>query len=302
MKCPCVYVVILNWQRPDDTVACVHSVESSNSINIDLRLLVVDSGSADNSVQEISTACPGVELLALPKNLGFAGGSNAGINHALEHAADLILLLNNDTVVEPSAISALVRALDQDEAWSVAVPKICYYDEPRCIWAAGARWRRFPPRVTMIGFARRDAPQYDRARELTYATGCALLVRRSVFDEIGGFDATFVNYQEDYDFCYRARQAGHRLIYVPQAVVLHRVSQSLGQDAPARWYYLGRNAVLFYRPGVRFSWWALYSYLAWAVVREVTKGNLSHLPAFLKGARDGFALLPQPQNVSARKG
>jgi GT2 family glycosyltransferase len=285
-----VYVVILNWERPADTVACVCSIESENPVGVDLHVLVVDNGSTGGSVQEILNACPDVELLALPENLGFAGGNNAGINHALERGADLVLLLNNDTIVEPGAVAALVRSLDQDESWSIAVPKICYHDEPRRIWAAGARWRRFPPRVTMVGFGRRDASRYNRAHELAYATGCALLVRRSVFDDVGGFDPMFVNYQEDYDLCYRARQAGHRLVYVPQAVVLHKVSQSLGHAAPARWCYLGRNNVLFYRPGERFSWWALMSFLAWVIAREAIKGNISRLPAFVRGVREGVKL------------
>lgn len=288
MEWPFVYVVILNWQRSDDTIACVRSIESGDYAN--LHLLVVDNGSTDDSVRKISAACPKVELLTLPENLGFAGGNNAGIGHALEHGADLILLLNNDTIVRPSAIAELVQALEQNESWAIAVPKVCYHDEPQRIWAAGARWRRFPPRVTMIGYGKQDAPQYNRACELTYATGCALLVRRSVFDEIGGFDPTFINYQEDYDFCYRARQAGHRLTYVPQAVVLHKVSQSLGHDAPERWHYLGRNTVLFYRPGVRFSWWALLSFLIWVVMREIIRGNISRLPAFARGVLEGINL------------
>ncbi|MBN1888605.1 MAG: glycosyltransferase family 2 protein [Thermoflexales bacterium] len=291
---PCTYVVILNWRRPDDTLACIQSVQASRYPNT--RLLVVDNGSGDESVSRISAAYPGVALLALPENLGFAGGNNAGIRHALEGGAELVLVLNNDTVVEPDTLSELVRGLAQ-AGGSIGVPKICYYDEPGRIWAAGARWRRFPPRVTMVGFGKWDAPEYNQPGELSYATGCALLIGRSVFEAIGGFDPAFVNYQEDYDFCYRARQAGHRLAYVPQAVVRHKVSQSLGQQSPARWHYLGRNAVLFYRPGERFSWGALGSFLAWVVLREIVQGNLSRLPAYLGGVREGLAVLQQAPSV-----
>jgi GT2 family glycosyltransferase len=289
MTNPSVHVVILNWERAHDTLACVRSVRASDYE--DLRLLVVDNGSTDNSVQEISAAFPDAELLALPENSGFAGGNNAGIAHVVPHAPDLILLLNNDTVVEPNAISELVQSLVQDERWSIAVPKICYHDNPQRIWAAGCRWRRFPPRVTMIGLDQIDGPKYHHARELSYATGCALLARREVFEETQGFDPRFVNYHEDYDFCYRARQASFRLTYVPQATVLHKVSQSLGQDHSARWYYLGRNNVLFYRPGERFPWWALLSFLIWGTLREVKNGHLKLLPAFWRGVRDGFAAL-----------
>jgi len=288
--------VILNWQRPDDTVACIRSVRSNTYTN--LQLLVVDNGSADNSVAVISAAFPNVELLALPENLGFAGGNNAGINHALNAGADLILLLNNDTVLDPNVVSELVRALDENETSAIAVPKICYFDDPSRIWAAGCRWRRFPPRVTMIGFNKTDGNEFDRPRELTYATGCALLVRRGVFETIQGFDPLFKNYHEDYDFCYRARQNGHRLLYVPQARVLHKVSQSLGENAPDRWYFLGRNSVLFYQPGVRFSWWALLGFLGWVTIREVVNGHLAQIPAFWKGVRDGFALFQRTNSIT----
>lgn len=285
MREPLIYVVIPNWERPNDTVACVRSVEADGYSN--LRILVVDNGSTDNSVDSISAACPEVEILALPENLGFAGGSNAGTDWALQRAADFVFLLNNDTVVVPSAITALVRALDEDTTWSIAVPKICLHDEPQIIWAAGCRWRRFPPQIKMIGFGKRDAAQYNRTRELLYATGCALLVRRSVLEDVQGFDPRFANYQEDYDFCYRARQAGHRLLYVPDATILHKVAQSLGEGSHIRWHYLGRNKVLLYRPGERSSWGTLFTSVAWTIVRETTKGNMAAMPAFVQGVLEG---------------
>jgi hypothetical protein len=247
----------------------------------------------DSSVQQISEACPETDMLVLEKNLGYAGGNNAGISYALENGADLIFLLNNDTIVDPNTISELVKCLEEESAWAITVPKILYYSKPGHIWAAGARWRRFPPRVTMIGFNKKDAPRYNHIRELTYATGCALMVKRAVFTHIGGFDPVFINYQEDYDFCYRARQAGYRLLYVPQAIVMHKVSRSLGHDAPERWHYLGRNTVLFYRPGERFSWTSLLSFLGWVVLRELVNGNGSHLPAFWRGVYEGFTVLQQ---------
>jgi GT2 family glycosyltransferase len=288
MNEPLVYVVIPNWEHAEDTIACVRSVEADGYPHV--RVLVVDNGSADNSVDRISAACPEAALIALEENLGFAGGSNAGIDSAVQRGAELVLLLNNDTIVVPGSIAALVRALTEDRTWSIAVPKICFHDEPDRIWAAGCRWRRFPPQVKMIGFGKRDAPRYNYAQELLYATGCALLVRRSVFEDVRGFDPRFKNYQEDYDFCYRARQAGHRLVYVHQATVLHKVAQSLGETSPIRWHYLGRNTVLFYRPGERFSWGALFSSVVWTIVRETVKGNVARVPAFVQGVLNGIGV------------
>lgn len=293
-KQPVVHVVIPNWEQPNDTLACVRSVQKDDYPS--LRVLVVDNGSTDESAARISARCPDVRLLALPENLGFAGGSNVGINHALQQGADLVFLLNNDTILLPGTITSLVRALARDSTWSIAVPKICFHNEPQRIWAAGCRWRRFPPQVKMIGFGKPDIPRYNCVRELRYATGCALLMRRSVIEDVRGFDAEFRNYQEDYDFCYRARQAGHRLLYVPRATVLHKVARSLGEGSPVRWHYLGRNTVLFYRPGERFSWTTLVGSVAWTMVRETVKGNVATIPAYARGVVEGIRLLQERES------
>lgn len=285
---PLICVIILNWQRPSDTIACVRSIQMNEVAN--LRLLVVDNGSQDDSIQMISKACPNVEILSLPENLGFAGGNNAGIEYAVTAAADYIFVLNNDTIVQTRSISVLVQTLEWNTTWAIAVPKICYYSAPERIWAAGACWKRFPPRVKMIGFGALDSPRYNHQRELEYATGCALLGRREVFEMVGGFNPDFVNYHEDYDFCYRARKVGYRLVYAPQSVILHKVSRSLGAESPTRWHYLGRNTVLFYRPGQRFSWSTFYSAVIWIIGRETLKGHQTQVAAFLRGVREGLAL------------
>ena len=147
---PHVTVIIVNWQRAQDTIECVRSVQQSK--HTDVRILVVDNGSQDNSVAQLRESLPGVTLLSLPENLGFSGGYNAGIREALKHDADFLFLLNNDTVIEPDTISQLLAA-----PWDVAIPKILYFDAPDTIWSTGAQWRRFPPSVKMIGPAKQTA-------------------------------------------------------------------------------------------------------------------------------------------------
>ena len=286
-----VYVVIVNWERPHDTIECVRSVQASDVAQ--LEILVVDNGSTDDSMQQISQACPGVTLLALPRNLGFAGGYNAGIECALASGAEFVFILNNDTTIEPMTIRALVAA-----PWDVCVPKILRYHEPGRIWAAGARWRRFPPSVVMLGYGilehgEADGPQWDSPRPLDYATGCALMIKRRVLKEVGGFDPDFENYMEDYDFCHRVRAVGYSIGYVPKAKVFHKVSQALGLASPRWWWYMGRNTVLFYRKGRRFSSWQLWSFASWVTLRETVKGNVSCLPHFWRGVKNGLEFLEQ---------
>jgi GT2 family glycosyltransferase len=247
---------------------------------------VVDNGSQDNSVNEINQACPQVVMVRLPKNLGFTGGYNAGIEWSLNIGAQNILLLNNDTIVYPQTLPALLAA-----PWDVSVPKILNYDDHNKIWAAGCRWRSFPPSVLMIGFGKPDGPEYDRPGPLGFATGCALLCKRRIFETVGGFDPVFESYMEDYDFSYRLIAAGFKMGYVPEARLLHRGSMTLGNTSRSFWRLLGRNTVLFYRKGQRYSKRDLATHLIYISLRETFKGHYSLMSPFWQGIQEGFTLL-----------
>jgi hypothetical protein len=277
-------VVIVNWQRPNDTIECIQSLKNAGVTAGEI--LLVDNGSQDSSVEHILSAHPGIQVESLPQNLGFAGGYNAGITLAMHNKADYIFLLNNDTTLDPHAITAL-----RDSGWDVAIPKILFYDQPEIIWAAGARWRVFPPAVVMNGYLKADGPAHDQSKALRYATGCAILARRQVFEALGGFDQNFENYMEDYDLFFRIHASGYRVGYVPQARVYHKVSQTLGIQSPLRWRYLGRNTVLFYLKDRRFSVWMLWCYLGWFFVREIFKGNARSLPMFWAGIKEGLVCI-----------
>ncbi len=274
-------VVIVNWGRPADTIECVKSLFNAGIPSGDI--LVIDNGSHDDSVEQIKKTCPAIEIHALVENRGFSGGYNYGIGLALKSGASKIFLLNNDTIVDKDTIPLLF-----DSNWDVSVPKIYFYDNPKLIWAAGARWRDFPPMVIMRGYKQQDNPGYDKPIPLQYATACAIMIGRNVFERVGGFDGEYENYQEDYDFTYRARAAGFTIGYIPEAKVWHKVSMSLGAQSQKKWWYLGRNSVLFYRKDKRFPFWVLPSFLAWITIRESLKLNFRNLPEFWKGVQVGI--------------
>lgn len=278
-----VVVVIVNWERPLDTIQCIQSVLESDHQKIEV--ILVDNGSQDDSVDRFRQEFSGLSIIELAQNEGFTGGYNAGIDFALKAGADYIFILNNDTVVEKNTISRLVEA-DLD----ISVPKITFYDSPTTIWAAGAHWRSFPPTIKMIGYKKPDSPKYNQDQQIDYTTGCALLVKRAVLDEIYGFDPRYVNYMEDYDFSFRARESGFVIGYVPGAVVKHKVSRSLGESSPQRWKYLGRNTVLFYRHKDRFESTILWFVLGWIFLREMINGNAAYLPAFWDGVKEGLSI------------
>ena len=279
-----VAVVIVNYELPQDTITCLQSLAESSIEH--LHILVIDNGSKDDSISQIRTAFKDVEILALPTNTGFVGGYNAGIERALASDVSHIFLLNNDTTVDPSSLQFLLNS-----PWDIAVPKILLMAKPATIWSAGARWRHFPPSVVMNGYLKMDDGSYDEQHPLEFATGCALMVKRHVFESIGGFDNEFENYTEDYDFFYRAGKAGFSSGYIPQARIYHKVSATIGADSPEKWWYMGRNTVLFYRKENRLPAWKLWCQLTWVLIRESIKGNVGLMPAYWHGIQSGRRLL-----------
>lgn len=286
MEAKLVYVVILNWNRAQDTIECLQSLARCDYANY--RPLVVDNGSTDGSPDVIRAAFPAVEMIINEDNLGFAQASNIGIEYALHQGADYVFLLNNDALVDRRLLSGLVTVGESDSRIGMLVPKIYYHGEERRLWSAGAQWRRFPPRVTIIGFGREDGPEYNVQREVDFATGCAMLIKREVFERAGLFDPAFFMYHEDYDFSARVRRAGYRIVYVPQAVMWHKVSASTGEQSSLKWYYLGKYTVPFYLKHCRPPRLSLALFAFWVLARETVKGNIRYLPPYLKGLHDGW--------------
>lgn len=296
---PTVSVVVLNWNGKEtvcDTIASVLNLASPTP-----NVIVVDNASTDGSDVELERRFPQVTLIRSAVNLGFAAGNNVGIAHALESDADCVLLLNNDTRLEPSAVNWMVSAMFADSRRGAVVPKIYFYSprEERRIWAAGARWRTWPPRVTMRGYRQRDLEQYDVPCTVEYATGCALLIRRETFEATGLLDESYFMYQEDYAFCDRVRAHNLTLWYEPKAEVHHLVSASTGEGSPQKWRYWSQSMVLFYAQHYGHRWWAvlpLATFLLWVAARELVKGQRGWVRPLCQGAMAGWGKLRKIRN------
>jgi len=281
-------VIQVNYERPSDTIECIRSLQQSRYPH--LRIVLVDNGSQDNSVELLKEEFPELPLICIPKNIKFTGGHNAGIRAALETGATHVFILNNDTILDPDTIPCLMQAMENDH-WDVVVPKIVYYDDPQIIWSAGAHYRSFPPGVVMNGLLKPDAPRYNRAGPLDYATGCAFIARREVFDVIGGFDDDFGLYNDDWDFFYRLKHAGFKTGYIPQARILHKVSRTLGRYPAGQRFYIARNSVLFFRKQNRFPVYVVWLHIAWILVREALKGRAADLKDYWQGFQEGFRVM-----------
>ena len=240
-----VAVIILNWNGKDDTLECLHSVAAIDYPA--LEVVVVDNGSQDGSVQAIRAAFPHITIVETGANLGYAGGNNAGIRYCLENlSTDFLLLLNNDTLVDPHFITRLVVASHEHPRAAVLGPKILRCEPPDVLWFAGGYWKAHNSSFSHVGDGEKDTGQFDEDKETDFVTGCAMLMRTSVVREIGPLDERFFLTHEDVDWCYRARSAGYSCRFVPAARVHHKVSASFARGrASLGIYFTARNRLLW---------------------------------------------------------
>lgn len=241
-----LWVVVLNWQLPDDTAACLASLVAAGVPPG--QIIVVDNGSADDSVDRLRrTADPAVTILALSENRGFAAGNNVGIRAALEAGAEWVWLLNNDTLVAPDCPQRLAAAARRHPGYHLLSPLIVYHDEPSRIWSLGDR--RMAGTLLTRGLYR-DRPLPAALPELIpvdFLSACSLLVQREVFAAAGMLDERYFMYGEDADFCLRAARCGFRLGCATQAQVRHKVSRSTQAARPTRLALKLSSQIRFYR-------------------------------------------------------
>ena len=250
-------VVLVNYAGATDTEACLASLRSAT---VSLRIVVVDNTPDDALLRPVFERYRDVTGLFPGENLGFGRGNNLGCEWLLENTGcKSVFILNNDAMVRPSTIERLHDELTARPGCGITVPKIVLSDRPDIVWYSGGSvdWKRGGSRIE--GFlASAASTDGDEPREVGFATGCAMLVRRSVLAATRGFDPRFFMYEEDLELSIRVRESNWSIVYVPDAVVEHRVQGSMrdsGQTLTGKWhvdnpnfdfhaYHMSRNKLL----------------------------------------------------------
>jgi len=239
---PLVYIVVLNWNGREDTLACLRSLEPV--WNERTKGIVVDNGSTDGTPDAVRAAFAAVEVLEAGRNLGFTGGNNIGLRFALDRGADYVLLLNNDTVVAPGFLREMLTVAIVSEEIGFVSPKICFLDPPDLLWFAGARFSTWTGYGRVMGYREPDRGQYDTVRTTDRPCGCAVLVSRRLCREAGLMDDRLFLYADEVEWMLRARKHGFKACYAPKAKVWHKVSASVGREShPDAFYYGVRNTL-----------------------------------------------------------
>ncbi len=271
---PKASVIIVNANHLHDLKRCLPSIFRQRYP--DYEILVVDNASTDGSVEYLAREFPQAKVIRNEANLGYAGANNVGFKHA---SGEYIAILNPDTRVEPDWLKELVIALQADVKSGLATPKILMMDDPARVNTCGNE-------ITLTGltFCRgldQPAEKYNQLEIVSAVSGAAFVIKRSVLEQIGGFDGTFFMYYEDTDLSLRAMLAGYTCLYVPTSVVYH---QYAFRFTPGKCFLQERNRYLSLLKTLR--WRTLITLLPMLL--------LSELIAW------GYVLLRGPEHIRSK--
>jgi hypothetical protein len=255
---PRVSVVILSWNTRELLAACLASLRDAPD-RTTRELIVVDNASTDGSAEMVARVFPQVTLLRNAENRGYTAGNNTGAAHA---TGELLFLLNSDTELRPGALDTLAAFLDGHPGHAACAPRLDRPDgtpQPSCKTLPTLRTavfydtvfeRWFPGNRVLPHYEMRDF-DHTSSRDVEQPPGAALLVRRALFEQLGGLDERMWLFYSDVDFCRRLAADGHRTAYVAEARVLHHEGRSTGQypEFGAIWH---RDRLAYYRQA--FGW------------------------------------------------
>lgn len=258
-----VFISIIDFNGKENTTECLNAIDSMKIENFRLNVIVIDNSSKIEFRPNKTFRNFSLKIIRNKENLGFAGGNNVGIRYALEHGADYVLVLNNDTLVDKNLIEELLKVAD-DKNIGILAPKIYFApgfefhknryskkDLGMVFWYAGGEmdWQN------VIGHHKGvdevDHGQYDDILETQFASGCCIFIKKAVFDKVGLFDNKYFLYYEDADFSERVKKADFKIVYVPKAALWHKNAGSAGgSGSKLQDYYITRNRLLF---GARYA-------------------------------------------------
>lgn len=247
-------IIIVSWNVKDDLLRCLSSLRD-NAPSESVEVIVVDNMSSDGTVDGLKQTFPEVTVIANQENRGFASANNQGL--AVSHGC-YVLFLNPDTIVHPNSLDKLIAFMDSNPDVGACGAKLLYADG-----SIQASVKQFPSfRVALYrhtifrslrlfrGCYRKWAMKdfdYDRQLDVDQVSGAAMMVRRSVIDEVGSMDEAFFMYYEEVDLCYRIKQRGWRVMFLPDAVITHLSGRSAKQIRLKRRLMMFKSLMVFFR-------------------------------------------------------
>ena len=226
MLSPHVVIIVLNWNGINFVIDCLKSLKKIHSQSVEI--LVVDNNSTDGSRESIKKNFPEFNILVLDKNYGYARGNNKGFESLKKNPPEFVCFLNNDTIVEKDFLVHILNAVKKYGNKYIYGPKILFLDKPEKIWYNGGivDLEKGIIKHNNIGFI--DSEKKSEIKKTDYITGCCLFLHWEKLCLLNGFDEGFKMYGEDVDLCLRASKIDIGCRVVPNSVIYHAVSSSLG--------------------------------------------------------------------------
>lgn len=288
-----VSIILVNYNGYKDTIECIESLSLCNYR--DFEVILVDNASTDNSGASLKDKYSDnskVTYIESKENNGFAAGNNLGIEYALKQGTDYVLLLNNDTLVEPDFLDKLMKGIAKEVNCGLAIGKILYEAERDKIWYAGGSLSSITGRNSHYRYNMSDDNSSGIPEHVTYATGCMMLIPRRTLEDVGMLSEEYFMYEEDADYCVKVRKAGYDIVYVPDSRIYHKVSSSASNLGDMQQYYIVRNKFIMLRENYKLPvrWLAYFicncQYIKRCITKEISfKNFVNAKKAFIRGER-----------------
>ena len=292
-----IYAVSLNWNGFSLTVPCIDSLKKSTIPFT--KIIILDQASTDGSgekLQQLYENDNQVHIVHNEKNYGFAAGINIGIKKALDMGAEMVFIVNNDTIVDKDCIQHLYEVLLSDPLAGATGPAIMYYSNPEKIWQAGGFFNKLKMGTSVPAKGKMLSEISKSVSGVSFLTGCALLFPAKTFDKVGLFDQSYFLYSDDVDYCLRIKNAGMNMYFVPTAKVWHKIEDiAIDRTTPLVLYHLARSSVIMLRKNfsgferlyglfLRFTIYTLFR--IWQIVKG--RRGLDSFIAWFKGLIHGL--------------
>ncbi|GMQ79560.1 MAG: glycosyltransferase family 2 protein [Anaerolineae bacterium] len=283
MNEPFVVIVILNTNRRRDTLECLASIHQNTYNNH--KSIVLDNNSTDGSVEAIQERFPSAQIIRLVENLGYAGNNNIGIEAAIAQGAEWVFVLNEDTILDPECLTQLVRVGLSDDQIGIVGPMVYHHNEPEIIQSAGgllgSNWESIHLAKDEL-----DRGQFTNSHQVEWISGCGIMVRGTVIEQVGMIDARFFYFWEETEWCVRAAKSGWLIFHVPKAKLWHKGVQRDYHPKPSLFYYSTRNwFLLLSKHHAPFTAWIV----AWiTTLRTLTSWSIRPKWRSMRANRDAM--------------
>jgi len=289
-----IALATLHYKNLDDTLALLTSLSKATiPEKHEVKIYVVDNENSKDLKAELDKNFPGVNLLVSPSNLGFAAGNNLGLKRAINDGAEILIAINNDTIVGKNFFKEILESPIKEESVG-AVGGLIYFapgfefaknytqsDLGRVVWYAGGNfdWNNILGSNAHVDEV--DHGQFKKPEDTDFVTGALLITKAKVLKKVGLFDEKYFMYLEDVDLSHRMKLAGYRLIFDPKIKMWHEVGQSSGIGSPLNDYFITRNRLYF---GFKFAKYKT----KFALFREALRKIFFGTPAQRKAIVDFF--------------